>query len=117
MPGARCTRSLVCAWVVKMHTTQPHARNGSWLLDYLVGAGERRGGHTVDVARSLPEKFGDADAALTGISPPSLQIKPQPLLGSHPFGPRLIDIGSDELVQRIDHLLVLVGTTLGSFAG
>ena len=47
----------------------------------------------------------------------SLHIKPQPLLGSHLFGPRLIDIGSDELVQRLDDLLVFVGTTLGSFAG
>ena len=27
------------------------------------------------------------------------------------------DIGSDELVQRLDDLLVFVGTTLGSFAG
>ena len=52
-----------------------------------------------------------------GFSQRSLHIKPQPLLGSHLFGPRLIDIGSDELVQRPDDLVVLVGTTLGSFAG
>jgi hypothetical protein len=47
----------------------------------------------------------------------SLHIKLQPLLGSHLFGPRLIDIGSNELVQRPEDLVVLVGTTLGSFAG
>src|SRR6266403_1253817 len=47
----------------------------------------------------------------------SLHIKPQPLLGSYLFGPRLIDIGSDQLVQRFGDLLVLVGTTLGSFFG
>jgi hypothetical protein len=52
-----------------------------------------------------------------GFSQRSLHIKSQPLLGSHLFGPRLIDIGSDELVQRPDDLVVLVGTTLGSFAG
>jgi|tagenome__1003787_1003787.scaffolds.fasta_scaffold20949902_2 hypothetical protein len=47
----------------------------------------------------------------------SLQIKPHPLLGSHLFGPRLIDIRAYELVQRPDDLVILVGTTLGSFAG
>jgi hypothetical protein len=47
----------------------------------------------------------------------SLQIKPHPLLGSHPFGPRLIDIRAYELVQRPDDLVILVGTTLGSFPG
>jgi hypothetical protein len=63
--------------------------------------------------RNTPE----TDIAHPQPSQRSLHIKLQPLLGSHLFGPRLIDIGSDELVQRPDDLLVLVGTTLGSFLG
>ena len=47
----------------------------------------------------------------------SLRIKPQPPLVAHPFGPRLIDIGPNELRHRPDHLLVLSVAALGPFLG
>src|SRR6478752_5417948 len=63
-------------------------------------------------AASGGKEYGE----VRGRSQQSLHVELQPLLRSNLLGPRLIDVGSDELVQRPDDLVVLVGTPLGSFA-